>query len=94
MGDVAKAAILLLSAEGVEGEAFNCYDRYVSEFEVASLAKEISGSSAEIRGAASQPKHQIATDRIRSLGMTFGGTDLLHATVNEMVQAIQAHAQP
>ena len=57
--DVARAAELLLRAEGTAGECFNCYDRYVSEYEVATLAKEISGSSAEIQGAAT---HAEASD--------------------------------
>ena len=48
--DVARAAQLLLTADGITGEVFNCYDRYVSEFEVATLAKDISGSTAEIQG--------------------------------------------
>lgn len=86
--DVAKAAGLLLNADGITGEAFNCYDRYVSEFDVATLAKEISGSTSQIVGEPKQPKHQIVTDKIRSLGMQFGGDDLLRQTVAEMVQGV------
>ena len=85
--DVARAAELLLRAEGITGEAFNCYDRYVSEFEVATLAREISGSDAEIRGEATRPKHQIETGKISSLGMTFGGEPLLRRTVEELIAA-------
>ncbi len=89
VSDVAKAALLLMEAADIEGHAFNCYDRYVSEYEVASIAKEISGSDSQIHGEAPQPKHQIETDRLRHLGMSFGGSDLLYATVQQMVQAVQ-----
>jgi nucleoside-diphosphate-sugar epimerase len=83
--DVAKAAGVLLTADGIAGEAFNCYDRYVSEFDVATLAKELSGSKSQIIGEPMQPKHQIVTDEIRALGMEFGGEELLRQTVAELV---------
>jgi nucleoside-diphosphate-sugar epimerase len=86
--DVAKAVGILLSAEKIAGEAYNCYDRYVSELDVATLAKEIAGSNSEITGAAKQPKHQISTDKIRALGMQFGGTGLLRKTVAQLVQNV------
>ncbi len=87
--DVAKAVDLLLTAEAerIRGEAFNCYDRYVSEYEVATLAKELSGSAARIEGAPTWPKHQIETGKIRSLGMEFGGEPLLRETVAQLVEA-------
>lgn len=87
--DVAKAISILLTAEGIHGEAFNCCDRYISDFEVATLAKQLSGSSAEISGESKQPKHQIETGKIRSLGMQFGGTELLRDTVAELVKKAQ-----
>ena len=90
--DVAKAAGLLLTADGITGEAFNCYDRYVSEFDVATLAKETSGSDCQIVGEPKQPKHQIVTQKIRALGMQFGGDDLLRQTVAEMTRSIAAGA--
>jgi nucleoside-diphosphate-sugar epimerase len=83
--DVARAADLLLSADGIAGESFNCYDRYISEYEVASLAKSLTGSGAEILGRATTPKHQIETGKIRSLGMTFAGAALLEETVRAML---------
>lgn len=87
--DVARAVGVLLNAEGISGEAFNCYDRYVSEFEVATLAKKLADSSSEIVGEPKQPKHEIVTDKIRSLGMQFGGAELLRETVAELVSAAQ-----
>ena len=86
--DVAQAVGILLGAEGVAGEAFNCYDRYVSEFDVATLAKEICGSRSEIFGQPMQPIHQIATEKIRALGMEFGGHELLRRTVDELVEKV------
>jgi nucleoside-diphosphate-sugar epimerase len=83
--DVAKAVEMLLTADGVAGEAYNCYDRYIAEYQVASLAKELSGSSSEVRGSASSPKHQIVTDKLRRLGMEFGGEPLLKQTIRQML---------
>ena len=84
--DVAKAAGILLKVDGIAGEAFNCYDRYVSELDVATLAKELSGSTSQIAGEPMQPKHQIVTDKICGLGMQFGGDELLRQTVAELVK--------
>ena len=85
--DVAKAVEVLLRApaEAVAGQAFNCCDRYISDWEVASLAKKISGSKAEIRGNQTAPKNQIITEKLRSLGMEFGGQSLLERTVADLV---------
>ncbi|MBD3673290.1 MAG: NAD(P)-dependent oxidoreductase [Planctomycetaceae bacterium] len=87
--DVARAVGVLLNAENISGEAFNCYDRYVSEYDVARLAKDISGSESQIIGASKQPKHQIVTDKIEKLGMQFGGEELLRETVSQLVTAVQ-----
>ena len=89
--DVAKASELLVQAESeqIQGEAFSCYDKYISQFEVAQLAKEASGSTATIEGQSKTPKHQIETEKIRRLGMTFGGETLLRETVEELVAAVR-----
>ncbi len=89
--DVAKAAHLLLHApaEAITGQAFNCYDLYVSQWDVAHLAKELSGSQAVIQGQQTTPKHQIETGKIRALGMTFGGREQLERTLAELVAAAQ-----
>ena len=86
---MAKAVGVLLTAEGIAGEAFNCYDRYVSELDVATLAKEFSGGKSQIVGEPKQPKHQIVTDKIRALGMEFGGDALLRATVAELIEGVR-----
>jgi nucleoside-diphosphate-sugar epimerase len=87
--DVAKAVSLLLNAETrmIAGQAFNCYDCYISEQEVARIAKELSGSRSTITDLNKGPRHQIVTDKIRRLGMTFGGEPLLRQTVAELIQA-------
>lgn len=84
--DVAKAVEVLLGADGITGEAFNCYDRYISELEVATIAKRLSGSSADITGEPRSPKHQIETGKLRSLGMKFGGAALLEETVRQLLE--------
>ncbi len=87
--DVARAVALLLEADprAIAGQAFNCYDMYVAEQEVARIAKELTGSPSAIADLNRGPKHQIATDKIRRLGMTFGGRELLRQTVRELVRA-------
>ncbi len=89
--DVAKAAEVLLNARGeaIAGQAFNCCDRYVSEWDVAHLARQLSGSNAEIHGHPTAPKNQIVTEKLRSLGMEFGGQSLLEQTVAELISAIR-----
>jgi nucleoside-diphosphate-sugar epimerase len=88
--DVARAVELLLSADAaaVAGQAFNCYDRYVSEEQVARIVQELTGSKSAISSLNRGPKHEIDTRKIRSLGMTFGGEALLRQTVRELIQAV------
>ncbi|MEO6808118.1 MAG: NAD(P)-dependent oxidoreductase [Isosphaeraceae bacterium] len=87
--DVARAAALLLTAEAetVAGQAYNCCDRYISDFEVASIAKALSGSGSRIEGAPKAPKNQIVTTKIEALGMRFGGQALLEQTIHEILDA-------
>ena len=57
---------------------------------MATLAKELSGSTSQIVGESMQPKHQIVTDKIRALGMEFGGDELLSQTVAELVEGVKS----
>ncbi len=83
--DVAKAVGILLTAAGVAGQAYNCYDLYIAEQEVAAVVKQITGSTSEIKMLNRGSKHQIDTAKLRALGMTFGGRTLLEQTVREML---------
>jgi nucleoside-diphosphate-sugar epimerase len=87
--DVARAVALLLQVDPqvIAGQAFNCYDRYIAEEEVARIARDLSGSHSEIQSLNRGPKHQIETGKLRALGMTFGGEELLRKTVAELVEA-------
>lgn len=87
--DVARAVGVLLEAEvkAIAGQSFNCCDRYISEYEVATIARERSGARGEIQGAASAPKHEIVTTKLQSLGMAFGGRPLLEQTIGEILGA-------
>ncbi len=91
--DVARAVELLLGAraEQIAGQAFNCYDQYVAEQHVAEIARELSGSPSEIEELNRGPKHQIDTQKLRALGMAFGGEPLLRQTVKELIAAHAAH---
>jgi nucleoside-diphosphate-sugar epimerase len=86
--DVAECVELLLHADSIAGEAYSCCDRYVSEFEVAQLAREISGANGQVTGRVTTPKNQIVSDKIKDLGMKFGGDDRLRRTVRELVDAV------
>jgi nucleoside-diphosphate-sugar epimerase len=87
--DVARAAELLVRADAklITGQSFNCYDMYVAEEQVARIAKELTGSASIISDLNRGPKNQIDTSKIRKLGMTFGGEQLLHETVRQLVAA-------
>ncbi|MFV2068640.1 MAG: NAD-dependent epimerase/dehydratase family protein [Pirellulales bacterium] len=84
-GDLARAVGVLLTANAICGEAYNCYDQYISEFEVASIARDICGSRSSIEGQTPQPKHQIVTTKLRALGVEFGGETRLRETVRGLV---------
>ena len=94
--DVARAVELLLAADEkrIAGQAFNCCDRYISEQEVARIAKELTGSQSAIADTNRGPKNQIDTQKIRALGMVFGGEALLRQTVAELVKAAAGQASP
>ncbi len=85
--DVARASELLLTAEGIAGEAFNCCDRYISQWDVATIAKRLSGSGSVLTGGPTSPKNQIVTAKIERLGMKFGGEPLLEKTIGELLAA-------
>ncbi len=86
--DVAKAVRILLAADGTAGQSYNCYDMYISDEDVAEIAKSISGSDSTIEQLKRSPKHQIETGKIRALGMIFGGRPLLEATIRQMLDAM------
>ncbi len=90
--DVARAVEVLLGADAahIAGRAFNCYDQYISDFDVAVTARTLSGSDAQITGAPKQPLHQIDTSRLRGLGMTFGGRKLFEETIRQLVAAVRS----
>jgi nucleoside-diphosphate-sugar epimerase len=86
--DVARAVEILLTAEGIAGQVYNCYDRYISDYEVATIARKLSDSASVIGGLPTSPKHQIVTDKLRALGMQFGGEPLLEQTIRQMLDAV------
>lgn len=84
--DVAKAIEILLTADGVAGQMYNCYDMYVSQELVAGMAKELSGSVSTVSSLNKGPRHQIEIGKLRALGMVFGGEALLRQTVGELLE--------
>ena len=84
--DVAKAVSLLLGADGTAGQAYNCYDMYISEYDVAIITQRLADVRNEIIGGQTRPKNQIVTDKIHDLGMEFGGRALLESTIASLVE--------
>ena len=91
--DVAGAVVTLLNADvsRIAGQSFNCYDLYVSQEEVARIAKAHTGSLSTISKRNNGPKHQIDTNKLRALGVTFGGRPLLEKTIRELADAMSAN---
>ncbi len=87
--DVAKACEILLTANGIAGQAYNCYDRYIAVQEVAEIARMQTGSDSAIETFNKGPKHEIRTDKLRALGMEFGGRALLEKTVAELLGRVR-----
>ncbi|MDR3633528.1 MAG: NAD(P)-dependent oxidoreductase [Isosphaeraceae bacterium] len=89
--DVAHAVELLLGADAkaIAGQSFNCCDRYTSEYEVATIAKAMTGSLGAIHGETPTPKHQIDTSKIHTLGMRFGGLPLLERTIEAILETLR-----
>jgi nucleoside-diphosphate-sugar epimerase len=87
--DVGRAVELLLNADAaaITGQAYNCYDIYVAEQDVARIAKELTGSRTDVADLNRGPKNQIVTKKLRALGMSFGGEALLRRTVQELLDA-------
>jgi nucleoside-diphosphate-sugar epimerase len=87
--DVAKAVSLLLSTdEPIAGQAYNCCDMYIAEQTVAQIAKEITRSKSEIQILNRGAKHQIDTNKIQALGMTFGGLALAGQYIEQLVERL------
>ncbi len=70
------------------GHAYNCYDLYIAEQDVAQIAKDITGSKSKIAPLNQGCKHQIDTSKIKTLGMEFGGRKLLEQYIQELVELI------
>lgn len=87
--DVAAAVGVLLKADAktIAGQAYNCCDRYVSEAQVATIAKELTGGTSTIETANKGPKNVIVTKKLEALGMKFGGEARLRETVSELIAA-------
>jgi nucleoside-diphosphate-sugar epimerase len=88
--DVARAVRILLTADGIAGQAYNCYDRYIAEQDVAEIAKRLTGSKSAIAEMKKTPKHQIETGKLKALGMTFGGAPLLESTIIQMIDKMDS----
>jgi nucleoside-diphosphate-sugar epimerase len=89
--DVACAVEILLTTDlkQVIGEVYNCYDRYISEYDVAVTAQDLAGTQSDISGEQKQPLNEINAERIRALGMQFGGWPLFEQTIGQMIEAVR-----
>ena len=90
--DVARAVELLLTADQVAGEVYNCCAGYVSDWELANLAQAHAGSSSVIAGGPRQPKNQICTTKLQALGMVFSDSTRVDETVSQLVQRLRSRS--
>jgi nucleoside-diphosphate-sugar epimerase len=85
--DVARAVEILLGANGVAGQCYNCYDMYIADQDVAEIARNLTGARGPVERLNQGPRHEIDTSKLRALGMNFGGPVLLERTVRELLNA-------
>ncbi len=85
--DVARAIGVLLNAEGTAGQAYNCYDMYVSLEEVARITARLTGQDLDIPQTNRGPKHHIDTSKIQALGLRCGGQEQLENTIAELLRS-------
>ena len=88
--DVARAVEILLGAKQIGGQVYNCYDMYIAEQDVAQIAKELSSSPSQIALRNQGSKHQIVTEKLRALGVRFGGKAMLRQTIRAMLNSAGA----
>lgn len=69
--DVADAVGKAVGNPAVAGHIYNLVDCYLYDQQVAEIAKELSGSSAEIvnRAGGAPPRYQVISERARALGV-------------------------
>lgn len=86
VADVAAAVALLLTTDQpIAGETYNCCERMISDHEVATIAKRLSGSNVVIKGHPKRAKHEMRSDKLRSLGFEFGGLPRLKQTIERLL---------
>jgi len=80
--DVVSAIELMLETDhSVAGNTYNLCSGFVSHHQVASIAKQFSGSEAELAGPPKKSKTPMRTDKIEALGMKFGDEAMLQNVV-------------
>lgn len=89
--DVAGAVEVLLATDAsrIAGQCFNCCDGYISAEQVARIAAQAAGSSSRITTVNRGPRHQIRSDKLTRLGVTFGGEPRVHTYVQELIASIR-----
>lgn len=87
--DLARTVMCLMEAPGIAGQYFNCSDLYVSDQEVAELAKGITGSSAHIEHFIHNPTNVMVCEKLRDLGVHLGGRALLEQHVQSLLDVIR-----
>jgi nucleoside-diphosphate-sugar epimerase len=88
--DVARAVWLLLRAQDVAGQVYNCSDLYVADRDVAAIVQGLTGAVGPLHDSPLKPPGNVMeTGRLRALGMRFGGRQLLERTVAELVEAVR-----
>lgn len=86
--DVAKAIDLLCHAPAniIAGCAFNCSDLLVTHHQIAEIVAQHTNRSTMIPEESSKQRFSIMDcTSLKTLGMQFGGIDLLHKTIKKLI---------
>ena len=84
--DVVSAIELIIqNDQAIAGNTYNLSSGFVSHHQVATIAKQLSGSEVELEGHPKEGKTPMRTDKIKALGMRFSDDTMLEKVVARLI---------
>lgn len=80
---------VLNSDHPIAGETFNVCSGFVSHHQIATVTKQVSGSTSELVGEPKSPGRRMETDKLQRLGVKLGSEDWLEQHVKKLVDAVR-----
>lgn len=88
--DVARAVHLLLRADGVAGEVYNCGDIALSDHQIAETARSLAGlDPLGLSIDKPTPPRLMRTDKLKALGWQPGGEALFEDTLAALIEKLR-----